>query len=120
MSDEFGPKVYADTFFYERLQTSEGTPGVVMDDGVCQGPSYESLQVLHLLEDAIRWRLLRLVYDKGLPQYPGGFSGWIGLLGAMQNVCMDQGSAVMSVEMLEWLERKPIKLFPLPASTGQS
>ena len=102
MALDVNQSVYADILIYHLLSEPDAPP----------------LDILHMLDDASRFRPLELLENRGHESIRDALARWFGLFGPPVELRVDQESAIVSDAMKIHLEGKSCKLNPHPAARG--
>lgn len=94
--------MYADILIHHLLSDPDGKP----------------LHILHMLDDASRFRMLELLENRGFHALRDALARWFGILGPPKVLKCDTESALVGEEMRVHLEGKLCRLDPNPTSRG--
>ena len=85
LSLDINKKVFADVIFY------------TMQDGT-------EILVLHMMDDATRWKMLHLLPNRTFAAFQEGIGEWCRIFGPPEVFCSDQETGLQTEEMAVWLE----------------
>ena len=85
ISLDMNKKVYPDVIFYTMQDDTE-------------------ILILHMMDDATRWKMLSVLPDKTFRSFQEAFGKWFEFFGAPEVICAVQETGIRSEEMAVWLE----------------
>ena len=81
-------------------------------------PDDPPINILHMLDDASRFRMLEILANRQFPALHDGLARWFGILGPPVEIRSDQESAMAAPEMKVHVEGKSCRLNLHPSTRG--